>query len=162
MKRKMNKIPRRIQRKRTRGWKMPKGAIYVGRPTRWGNPFTCGGDNARAVKLYEKYILDPDAHDPDWNLDELLESLRGHDLVCWCSLDKPCHADILLRLANNMEIVSGICPVCAVEKDFVVWRDETGDPALFCTRCHCAQLSKDIKTTPAVDPAPNTQLPMFR
>src|SRR5690348_3995079 len=31
--------PRRIQRKRTKGWRMPEGAVYVGRGTRWGNPF---------------------------------------------------------------------------------------------------------------------------
>lgn len=31
--------PTRIQRKRTKGWKMPEGAIYVGRPTQWGNPW---------------------------------------------------------------------------------------------------------------------------
>jgi hypothetical protein len=122
--------PRRIQRKRTKGWKMPEGAIYVGRPTRWGNPFraireggfqcvvdhrgarwsrlVCDTDRAKcatemraeAVRLFElhsgpmgNYEIDADD----------LAALRGHDLACWCPLDQPCHADVLLELANAKE-----------------------------------------------------------
>lgn len=35
----MREAPRRIQRLRAKGWRMPPSAVYVGRPTRWGNPF---------------------------------------------------------------------------------------------------------------------------
>lgn len=37
--------PQRIQRKRTKGWKMPENTVYVGRPSKWGNPFTIGKKN---------------------------------------------------------------------------------------------------------------------
>lgn len=47
-------MPVRIQRKRARGWKAPEGAVYVGRPSRWGNPFTvaeCGSREAAATRI---------------------------------------------------------------------------------------------------------------
>ena len=85
----------RIQRKRTKDWRMPEGAVYVGRPTIWGNPFT--GDNAFVT--FERYLkLAADTNAP-W-FEPYIEPLRGHDLACWCPLDKPCHADILLKYAN--------------------------------------------------------------
>jgi len=93
--------PKRIQRKRVLGWRMPENTVYVGRPTKWGNPFI--GDDA--IKKYEEMImfkmLDGDAFKK-----ELLE-LKGKNLACWCPLfDKnglpiKCHADILLELANR-------------------------------------------------------------
>jgi hypothetical protein len=109
--------PRRIQRKRTKGWRMPEGAIYVGRPSRWGNPFTYDPGN-RTAYLNEtqarrrardtfrgwldgqRYWFGPEA---EARRDAVLGGigfLRGHDLVCWCPLDQPCHADVLLELAN--------------------------------------------------------------
>ncbi len=94
----MPDAPKRIQRRRTKGWRMPEGAVYVGRPTRWGNMFgttardviTVGTahqavDGFRAVVLAEQ-----------WDL----RALRGRPLACWCALDQPCHADVLLELAN--------------------------------------------------------------
>ncbi len=131
--------PERIQRRRARGWRMPDGAVYVGRPTRWGNPFVahdwkasfravalgCRGDragrNAAAVKLYrlwltaEKRDISPeDLATRSWfarevmtiragtppSLDDVRRELRGRTLVCWCPLDCPCHADVLLEIAN--------------------------------------------------------------
>lgn len=91
--------PKRIQRKRTKGWRMPDDAVYVGRPTVWGNPF-------RDAEWYRAWLTGKRFHagipmpfaalppKPD------LEPLRGHDIVCWCPLDQPCHADVLLELAN--------------------------------------------------------------
>lgn len=117
-------MPKRIQRKRTKGWKMPKGAVYVGRPSCWGNPYKvvregnvyrikdangayCGLQEfdgctydprlaeSAAVGLFWQYIrFSEDAPD--------VKELRGKDLACWCSLDRPCHADVLLRLANGI------------------------------------------------------------
>lgn len=78
--------PKRIQRKRTKGWRMPEGAVYVGRPTKWGNTF----DGTDALDQYRHWF------EAYMNL----EPLRGKDLVCWCPLDQPCHADILLEIAN--------------------------------------------------------------
>jgi hypothetical protein len=99
------KIPKRIQRKRTKGWKMPAEAIYVGRSTKWGNPFT----DQDAVKRYREIFVESIAmlkpgdtmffNGREYTVDDLKE-LRGKDLVCWCSLKKECHADLLLTLAN--------------------------------------------------------------
>ena len=86
-------MPRRIQRKRTKGWRMPEGVVYVGRPTKYGNPF---GADAKALESYRKWIelwLREDKNS--------LRDLRGKDLACWCKEGQPCHADILLELANQ-------------------------------------------------------------
>lgn len=94
-----DEVPRRIQLSRRKGWRLPVGAIHVARPSRWGNPYrvavgTAVADRQIAVSLFEAFMVSGDGR--DWNL----EPLRGHDLACWCPLDEPCHADVLLRLAN--------------------------------------------------------------
>lgn len=112
-------MPQRIQRKRIKGWRMPPGAVYVGRPTIWGNPWRvvdCGRhgivvqDSVRnwypsshavghrfAVVQFRRWLNRSDF------AKRLLrvETLRGRDLACWCPLDRPCHADVLLELANQ-------------------------------------------------------------
>lgn len=100
-------MPKRIQRKRTKGWKMPAGTVYVGRPTKWGNPYRVVAapkmyrqmpTRAAAMEAFIEYINE----DPEgWAMsDRAKVELRGKDLACWCSLDQPCHADVLLELAN--------------------------------------------------------------
>lgn len=93
-------MPKRIQRKRTKGWKMPEGALYVGRPSQWSNHFVIGfaGDAQTCVLLYKYYAVEPmlEIHG-----EEYFAELRGKDLACWCPLDQPCHADILLEVANK-------------------------------------------------------------
>jgi hypothetical protein len=81
-------MPQRIQRKRTKGWKMPPGAVYVGRPTKWGNenkigdpyPFVEDHLNTRedVINLYEINLMELDKHG---KLDEYLAPLRGKDLA---------------------------------------------------------------------------------
>nr|WP_250776399.1 DUF4326 domain-containing protein [Rhodococcus sp. MSC1_016] len=151
-------MPQRIQRRRTKGWRMPDGAVYVGRGSRWGNPFTLGGPNGLAcvpgavtgadwefedrisaagmrhdffhaddrvtrceirnltrddaVALYREALTRSAVHlrDPRWHrigprdnpvtVDEIRSELAGKDLACWCPDDQPCHADVLLELAN--------------------------------------------------------------
>lgn len=128
-------MPQRIQRKRTKGWRLPEGAVIVDRTTRWGNPFwvynghtTCGPPwhvaretwgripkaactagyvtssfpqgAADAVALYED-LMKVRARAEGQRLREWLAPLVGKDLVCWCPLDQPCHADVLLRIANS-------------------------------------------------------------
>lgn len=108
-------MPQRIQRKRVKGWRLPEGAICVGRGTRWGNPFRVGGTvlcsdggwprhqtvtitPALAVALFIAHV-----EAKGLCLTERIQhELRGHDLACWCPLDEgtPCHADVLLRIAN--------------------------------------------------------------
>ena len=73
--------------------KVPADAIYVGRPSKWGNPYKIGRDGNReqVIHLYKMALI---ASKID------LSELQGKDLVCWCS-PLPCHADILLELANQ-------------------------------------------------------------
>jgi len=97
--------PKRIQRKRTKGWRMPEGAVYVGRPSRWGNPFYAGtGANSRlwAVSRYRTRMLDlTTTTDAQGSVAVDLSPIRGKDLACWCEPSSPCHADVLLELANR-------------------------------------------------------------
>jgi hypothetical protein len=76
---------------------VPAGAIYVGRPTKWGNPYPLKkeADRAACLERYEKYLQQR----PDLKAAARRE-LRGKDLVCWCA-PKACHADVLLRIANE-------------------------------------------------------------
>ena len=114
----MSAHPVRVQRRRTRGWRAPAGAVYVGRPTRWENPFltrkrgrrwivtTRDGQlviaaadrreaHATAVDLYRRTL------EEEVIREEIREALAGRDLMCWCPPDLPCHADVLLEIANH-------------------------------------------------------------
>lgn len=93
--------PKRIQRSRAKGWKMPANTVYVGRPTKWGNPFRVGRDGT-AVECVDKYRQKIGGN--IWttpNNRDIKEDLRGKDLACWCPLSVPCHADVLLEIANS-------------------------------------------------------------
>lgn len=75
-----------------------KGAVFVGRPSRWGNPFRIGRDGSRTevIRKYREWLLGNEellAH---------LSELKGKDLYCFC-LPLPCHAEVLLELANSQE-----------------------------------------------------------
>lgn len=106
--------PRRIQLRRTKGWRKPEGAVVVARPSNWGNPFSVTEfGRERAVLNYQLRLtglLAIGAVD--------LTRLRDKDLACWCRLcDRhrdgrpmdeepcddcaPCHADVLLEMANG-------------------------------------------------------------
>ena len=95
-------MPDRIQRKRTKGWKMPENTVYVGRPTKWGNRYTIAemGSHEEAVCKFEEMLIEgfEDSYPMD---EEIIRELRGKNLACFCSLKSPCHADILLRIANE-------------------------------------------------------------
>lgn len=143
-----SKTPKRIQRRRTKGWRMPAGAVYVGRGSRWGNPFVLGEAQVRipaldgsdweregrlyktsgerhpfhttrstitwhqvedataeqCVEMYREYITGQTGRlafrHPNRTA-EIREHLAGLDLACWCPLDRPCHADVLLEIANG-------------------------------------------------------------
>lgn len=79
---------------------MPSGAVYVGRPSQWGNPWRVarGVAAAEAVRRYREWLygLDPEERT------RLLAPLRGRDLACWCQPHQPCHADVLLAAANQL------------------------------------------------------------
>lgn len=93
--------PKRIQRKRTKGWKMPPNTIYVGRPTKWGNIFKVGkdGNAEECVVLYMERMIGNIWNEP--NKFSIKRELKGKDLTCWCKEGEPCHADVLLEVANK-------------------------------------------------------------
>ena len=128
----MSDTPRRIQRKRTAGWKLPEGAICVTRPGKWGNPFAAGEPIGRdsglwpyALSLFPgadefgafgrlgsvKLLRAEDAVEAHfrWFLEQpafmltVAEELGGHDLACWCRPGRPCHADTLLVAARGWD-----------------------------------------------------------
>jgi hypothetical protein len=102
-------MPERVQLSRAKGWKMPPNTMSVARPTIWGNPFRVGmlgvPDAAAAVALFERAVKRRDILDDRARFifagDRLNAFVRGKNLACWCNLDSPCHADVLLRLANH-------------------------------------------------------------
>lgn len=121
----MSDKPKRIQRNRRKDWRMPSNAVYVGRPTKWGNPFAVGEpvvewaarrygvrfieSHEQAASLFRRALIDEiNRGDPasDATADAVAE-LRGKDLACWCPIVDthgdyvPCHADVLLSLAND-------------------------------------------------------------
>jgi hypothetical protein len=151
----MSDAPQRIQRKRTKGWRMPEGAVYVGRGSKWGNPFgplrthralarvptvdhpgqpweyegriSADGmrhdyfhPDGRVIVCHVRYMTAAESvecyrallhGDGRWPLDFThrggyyphlndVHHLAGRDLACWCPLDQPCHADVLLEVAN--------------------------------------------------------------
>ena len=104
--------PRRIQMHRRKGgWRKDHpDAVIVARPSKWGNPFAIPGpgrsDRLHAIHCFRQWL---DGVLTGTNLPlppataDIIESLRGRDLACWCPLDQPCHADVLLEVANKGE-----------------------------------------------------------
>jgi hypothetical protein len=125
--------PRRIQRQRATGWRKPPGAVYVGRGSVWGNPFIVGQttptdwhpgfagiavtDRAHAVDLLRQYLAWRAERPAGWSSptgptyqwESTIRTLQGRDLMCWCPLvgsdgtPVPCHADVLLEIADGEE-----------------------------------------------------------
>lgn len=104
---------KRVRLSRKRGWKMPPNTVKVDRTTPWGNPFVVGkfGTREQCVNYHARLLTAGHVvvgHDPSMKEQEdyrrfvvtHLDDLRGKDLACWCPLDEPCHADLLLKLAN--------------------------------------------------------------
>lgn len=117
-------MPARIQLRRAAGWRKPANAIVVSRPSKWGNPFRIVRDSSRDCWLVndsggEVAVFATSDEARDYAVQRYRESLtpnqierartelRGHDLACWCPLfDEqnrrvPCHADVLLEIANG-------------------------------------------------------------
>lgn len=73
------------------------GAVYIGRPSHWGNPFVIGrdGDRAEVIRKFREWI----AQEPE-RITRARAELRGKDLICFCA-PQPCHGDVLLEIANG-------------------------------------------------------------
>lgn len=118
--------PVRIQLSRRKGWRMPPNTVKVDRSTKWGNPFVIHSDKgpsgdyfpadpATAVYMFRNMLKTESSWSPvpvplwpkgkvpaQWTtLDDVKRELRGKNLACWCPLDQPCHADVLLEIANK-------------------------------------------------------------
>ncbi|MFZ1430584.1 MAG: DUF4326 domain-containing protein [Geminicoccaceae bacterium] len=107
-------MPERIQLRRVKDWRLPEGTVNCARPGPWGNPFVVGRDGTReeCVQLYKMLLSGllvltckaslGDQQEAARYARDHLHNLRGKNLACWCRLDgKPCHADVLLELANR-------------------------------------------------------------
>lgn len=121
--------PRRVQRKRVSGWRMPPNTVCVSRPSKFANPFTIAGClaegfaatefearrlcvdtygrwlNGDDVDLHDIYWVGKHCYDRRWVLANL-HRLAGRDLACWCAETDLCHADVLLRAANGVAVPS--------------------------------------------------------
>jgi hypothetical protein len=121
--------PCRIRLRREKGWRLaeatnnPNGVVKVDRTTRWGNPFVvvpvprtdaglaCLADSDRhvvcdravAVHLFEE---DLEAGLLPYTVEDVRRELSGKDLACWCLVGTPCHADVLIELANADQAVT--------------------------------------------------------
>jgi hypothetical protein len=107
--------PVRVQRSRRKGAKLPPNTVCVTRGTRWGNPFRVGtheyenGDftlsRSGAVAAFKHYLK----HEPEGRAlaRAAKKELRGKNLACFCPLDKVCHADVLLKVANAGALPAG-------------------------------------------------------
>ena len=90
--------PMRLQLSRKKGWRMPPNTVKVTRPGRWGNPFRAAGayTAAQAVADFKAELLSDSR-----KADAVITHLQGKNLACWCALDQPCHADVLVEVANS-------------------------------------------------------------
>lgn len=106
-------MPERIQLSRAKGWRMPPNTMKVDRTTRWGNQAAKIGEDisyytadctcATAADVVDLFRRVMDAHrvaNPR-KFEEWIAPLRGKNLACWCKPGEPCHADILLEMAND-------------------------------------------------------------
>lgn len=92
-------MPERVQLSRAKGWKMPQNTAKVDRSTRWGNPnLVSHHGQAGAVRRFEAELRSGILR---FSVEDVRRELRGKNLACWCKLGEPCHADVLLQVANE-------------------------------------------------------------
>lgn len=96
-------MPHRISIERKPGWRIPKDAVFVGKPSRWANPFEISAFSpAEALARFREYAEEVVRRDPWW-----LMSISGRDLACHCKAGEMCHADVLLEIANSGSLAGG-------------------------------------------------------
>ncbi|MCB0790645.1 MAG: DUF4326 domain-containing protein [Flavobacteriales bacterium] len=103
-------MPNRVRLQRKKGWRMPENAVKVDRTTKWGNPLIIGkhGTREECIAKYRRMMMSTSSAgltaDQRVYRDRVMKSvyeLQGRDLACWCKPGTPCHADVLLELANR-------------------------------------------------------------
>jgi hypothetical protein len=95
-------MPKRVRLQRTKGWRKPTDVTVVARPTRWGNPYRIGidGDRLQCVEKFQEALTEGRL---EYTVRDVRRELAGRDLACWCPEGGPCHADILIDVANSPE-----------------------------------------------------------
>ncbi|WP_367128289.1 DUF4326 domain-containing protein [Saccharothrix sp. HUAS TT1] len=102
--------PTRVQLSRAAGWRLPPDTVVVTRPSKWGNPWKIDRDHSAAdvVLKFRRYLDARRTPSPGWadfigypSDSEIRRELAGRNLACWCPPGQPCHADLLLALAND-------------------------------------------------------------
>lgn len=107
--------PIRIQLRRTKDWRKPENTVVVSRPSRYGNPFIIGGfkafqndqDPNGPITIIQTRSQEEAVEHFRWLAEQsryrekVIRDLRGKNLACWCKPGTPCHADILLEIANS-------------------------------------------------------------
>lgn len=122
-------MPKRVQRRRTKGWRAPEGAVYVGHGTLYDNPWTVirtntgtgwavqwaghtetfrplglkdlvPANNQRDAHALAVELFETWVHGLPTLLKRADRELAGRDLICWCAENLPCHADVWLALVN--------------------------------------------------------------
>lgn len=112
--------PTRIQLRRTKGWRLPGSTVVVSRPSKWGNPYRLTAAAAREYadnpfEMMADAIYVPVTQEAVVNFYRRFlrtsvgrkicraakKELRGKNLACWCKPGAPCHADVLLEVANK-------------------------------------------------------------
>jgi hypothetical protein len=108
----MNDAPIRIKLSRARGWRMPSNTVKVDRTGWFGNPYLVDehGTRAEVVEMFRAVVVGEREPDRVFTVRRretirgaLRWRLKGQNLACWCPLDEPCHADVLLKLAADAE-----------------------------------------------------------
>lgn len=107
-------MPTRVQLSRAKGWRMPPNTVKVDCSTRWGNPYKVHGDGYPmtpevAVMMFQGlldnfggFVASPAGQGSMFTkIEDIKRELRGKSLACWCPIGRPCHADVLLRVANE-------------------------------------------------------------
>jgi len=98
--------PQRVQLSRRKGWRLPPNTVVVSRPGRWGNPhkLSAGVPATREARaeVVNKFRVYLEGGALPYDAAEVRSELRGKNLACWCKLGAPCHADVLLAIANGV------------------------------------------------------------
>jgi len=126
-------------------WKKNPNAVLVSRPTKYGNPFKMNDESERdaVIELYREWLIMVLEEDPHF-----LDELKGKDLVCFCSLDKKCHADVLIEFITGQESsVACAFPNCKFRKEEC---NDVRNKPLKCSFNYNYRKTKPLLTTPLI------------
>ncbi len=108
---------------------IPENAVYIGRGSKWGNPYIIGVDGNRmlCIQKYKEYIMQK----PE--LLACLPELLGKNLVCYCK-PQPCHGDVLIDLVDDLVTCSS-CGAYMLGTDASYMRGSNLEKIYICDAC---------------------------